>query len=326
MPSQPARSQVHVDSILTNISVAYIQAHSRFIAQQVFPVVPVSKQSDKFFRYQKDDWFRDEAQRRADATESAGSGYNLYDDRYACDVYAMHKDIGYQARANADAPLDLDSEAAEFVTQRMLLRQEISFVQDFFRAGVWGTDLTGTATGSQAGEFVKWSDYENSDPVENIEDGKEKMLRTTGLEANTLVLGYGVFRRFKNHPDVRDRIKYTSSSTVTPDMMAAMLDVDRILISSAIRATTPEGHSDPQYDFTHGGHALLCHTTSSPGLLTPSAGYTFAWDGVSGGLGLPVGVSTFYMEKIKADRVEAEAAWDNKVIAADLGYFMADVV
>lgn len=327
MPSQPSRSQVHLDAILSNISVAYIQAHSRYIAQQVFPVVPVGKQSDKFYTYDKDDWFRDEAQRRADATESAGSGYDLGTDQYSCDVFAMHKDIGYQARNNADSPINLDAEAAEFVTQRILLRQEIAFVNDFFTTGVWANERAGVASGETAGvSFRQWSDYANSDPIEDIEEGKEQVIRTTGLEANTLVLGYGVFRRFKNHPAIVDRIKYTSTSTVTPDMMAAMLDIDRVLVSSAIRATTPEGAATPAYDFTHGGHALLCHTTPSPGLLTPSAGYTFAWDGVSGGLGLPVGVSTFYLDKIKADRVEAEAAWDNKVISADLGYFMSDVV
>jgi hypothetical protein len=69
---QPTQNQVHVDAILTNISVAYFQQNQNFIATRVFPVVPVSKQSDKFFTYTKNDWFRDEAQRRADATESAG--------------------------------------------------------------------------------------------------------------------------------------------------------------------------------------------------------------------------------------------------------------
>jgi len=327
MPSQPSRSQVHIDAVLSNISVAYIQAHSRYIAQQVFPVVPVGKQSDKFFRYRKEDWFRDEARRRADATESAGSGYELDTDTYSCDVFAFHKDIGSQARANQDSPLDLDSEATEFVTQRMLLRQEMSFVNDYFRPGVWSTDWTGIESGTpDEGQFVKWSNYEDSDPVEDIEEGKELILKTTGLEANTLVMGYGVFRRFKQHPDVRDRVKYTSSSNVTPGMMAAMLEVDRVLISSAIRTTEPEGRENPEFDFTHGGNALLCHVASSPGLLTPSAGYTFAWDGISGGLGLPVGVSSFFMDELKADRIEAEAAWDNKVIGQDLAVFMGGVV
>lgn len=119
---QPTQNQVHVDAILTNISVAYMQKQDNFIASKVFPIVPVSKQSDKFFTYTKNDWFRDEAQRRADATESAGGGYGLSTDTYQADVYAFHKDIGDQTRANADAPINVDREATEFVTSRIALK------------------------------------------------------------------------------------------------------------------------------------------------------------------------------------------------------------
>jgi len=61
-------------------------------------------------------------------------------------------------------------------------------------------------------------------------------------------------------------------------------------------------------------------------LLVPSAGYIFTWDGVSGGLGQSVGVTSFRMEHLKAERFEAEAAWDNKIVASDLGYFFYNAV
>ena len=63
--AQPTPSDVHVDAILTNISVAYIQDQNYFIANKVFPSIPVEKQSDKYFKYTKGDWFRDEAAVRA---------------------------------------------------------------------------------------------------------------------------------------------------------------------------------------------------------------------------------------------------------------------
>ena len=66
---QPNSSNVHVDAVLTNISIAYMQDQSNFIASQVFPEVPVDKQSDKFFVFDKNSWFRDEAQKRAPGTE-----------------------------------------------------------------------------------------------------------------------------------------------------------------------------------------------------------------------------------------------------------------
>lgn len=318
---QPHVNNVHVDAILTNISVAYAQNAQNYIADKVFPIVPVDKKSDLFFKYNKNDWFRDEAQRRAGGTESAGSGYGLTTDSYSADVWAFHKDVDDQTIANSDAPLNPLREAAEFVANRLLLRREIQWTNDFFRTGVWGTDNTLGVAGGDA----QWSDYTSSDPIENLETAKESILSTTGLEANTLVLGYGAFRALKNHPDIIDRIKYTSSQTVTADMLARMLEVDRVLVAKAVKATNKEGAAEA-YGFAHGKGALLCHVAPTAGLMTPSAGYTFAWNGVSGGLGQTIGTSQFRMEHLKANRIESEIAFDNKVVGADLGYFFNNVV
>jgi hypothetical protein len=322
---QPTSSQVHVDAILTNISVAYMQRAENFIADKVFPVVPVDKQSDKYFTYDKNDWLRDEAQVRTDGTESVGSGYNISTATYYADVFAIHKDIGDQTRANADAPINVDREAAEFVTHRLLTRREIQFNADFMASGVWANTATGVASGASTGEFNQWDNFTDSDPIEDIEAGKAEILSVTGLEANTLVLGYDVFRSLKHHPDLVDRIKYTSSQTITEDMLARMFDIERVLVSKSIKATNAEGATGA-YSFTTGKNALLCHVASAPGLLTPSAGYTFQWTGVSQGLGATIGTSSFRLESLKATRVEAELAFDNKVVGEDLGYFWSGAV
>jgi hypothetical protein len=73
----PTAGDVHVNHFLSDLSVAYIQKQSSFIADKVFPVVPVEHQSDRYPVYNKDDWFRDEAQERAPGTESAGGGYEV---------------------------------------------------------------------------------------------------------------------------------------------------------------------------------------------------------------------------------------------------------
>ena len=313
---QPTSSQVHVDAILTNISVAYMQQADNFIATKVFPVVPVSKQSDKFFTYTKNDWFRDEAQRRADATESAGGGYNLSTDSYQADVYAFHKDIGDQTRANADAPINVDREATEFVTSRMLLKMETQFVSNFFTTSIWTTDSTPTNL---------WSDYTSSDPFGDIETGKRTILSPTGYEPNTLVLGYDTFIQLKNHPDLIDRIKYTSSQVLSESLMASLFGVPRVMVAKSLKATNNEGATGA-YAFNYGKNALLTYSAPSAGLLQPSGGYVMSWTGVSQGIGATIGVSRMRMEQFKADRIEAEVAFDMKVIGADLGYFFSACV
>lgn len=313
---QPTQSAVHVNRPLTMLSVAYAQAQSAFIADKVFPVVPVDKQSDLYYVYTKNDWFRDEAKPRGAGTESAGGGYNLSTASYKCDVFAFHKDIPDQVRANEDMPLNSDRDATEFVTNRLLLRREIQWATDFFTTSVWGTDLTPSNL---------WSDYAASDPIGDIRTGVRTVKVNTGFEPNTLVLGYDVFVKLQDHPDIVDRYKYTNSEVITEQMLARLFKVERVLVAGGVKATNVENET-AAYSFIHGKHALLCYTNARPGILQPSAGYIFSWRGVSAGSGYTIGTSKFRMEHLKSDRVEGEIAFDNKVIGSDLGYFFNGAV
>jgi hypothetical protein len=323
--AQPTTRQVHVDRPLTAMSVAYMQEQSDFIADQVFPVVPVDKQSDLYYVYDKNDWFRDEAADRAPGTESAGGGYNLSTTPYSCRVVAYHKDIDDQTRDNADDGIDLERDATEFSTHKILLRRERNWATNFFGTGIWGTDITGVASAPGAGQTIHWSNYTTSDPVTDIETGKRTIKINTGRTANTLVLGYDVFRFLKRHPTVRDQYKYVNSDVITAQMLARMFEVERVLVAGAVYATNDEGATGA-YDFVHGKRALLCHVAPRPGLLVPSAGYMFGWRGVSRGNGTTVAIKRFRMENLESDRVEAQAAYDPKVVGADLGYFWDAIV
>lgn len=323
---QPTYGDVHVDAILSNISTAYMSGadNNRYVADKVFPVIPVDKKTNKYYVYPKGDWFRDEAALRAPGTESVGSGYRLSTDSYSCDVFAFHKDIDDQTRSNADSQIDLDRDATLFITQRMLLRREIQWVTDFFTTGVWGTDWTGVAAAPTGNQFLQWNDA-NSDPVSNIEAMKTQMLSTTGYVPNTLTLGYQVFAQLKQHPAIYNRIKYTTAENITLDLLARLFELDRVFVASAVKNTANEGATNA-FSFVHGKAALLTYSAPNPGLMTPSAGYSFTWTGVSDGLGLNVGISSFPIPALRVQRVESQMAWDNKVVATDLGIFLASAI
>ena len=53
----PEPKDLHVDSILSNFSVQY--RNEDFIWRQVSPPVMVNKRSDKYFKYAKEDSFRE---------------------------------------------------------------------------------------------------------------------------------------------------------------------------------------------------------------------------------------------------------------------------
>ena len=322
---QPSINQVHVDAILTNASVAYIQSADNFIANRVFPIVPVDKQSNLYFKYTKEDWFRDDARLRADGAEAATSGYGLSTDSYYADVYAIKKAVGDQTMANFDNPLDPMRDAAKFTAQLILNRMEQQFVTDFITTGVWGTDYAGVAGSPSTNEFKQWSDLSNSDPIQDVETWKARILSTTGFEANKLVLGYDVYKTLRNHPDVIDRVKYTGNTVPDTAYLASLFGLEEVLVAKAVKNTATEGQTG-SFSFAFGKSAILVHAPANPGLLTPSAGYSFQWRGVSEGLGLTVGTKQYRVEQNAATYIESQIAFDNKVVAADLGVFAGTVV
>lgn len=230
MPVQPDSRSLHISAPLTNLSTAYIQSTDAYIADQIFPVVPVQKQGDLFYRYKKDDWFRSAAGVRAPATESVGSGYELDTDSYYAPVYAFHKDIDDQTVANADSMFNLDSDAVNFVTRNLLIKRDRIFVNTYMKTGVWGVDRAGVASGPTGTQFIQF-DQSGSTPIEQFQADIVAMEELTGLRPNVLVLGARVINPLLNHAEVLDRIKYTQRGVASPDLLASLFGVDRYLDS-----------------------------------------------------------------------------------------------
>jgi hypothetical protein len=327
---QPTQGDVHVNAPLTNISVAFIQNQTDFIASTVFPNIPVLKQSDRYFTYPKEYWFRTEAALRGVSAESAGSGYAIDNTpSYYCDVWAVHKDVDDQIRANTDNPLDADRDSTLFVTQQLLLKRDLDWAASYFVTGIWGQDTAGDASSPSwpAGTYF-WDDYTNGDPMIDIAKASTAMQKQTGFRPNVLVLGPEVYTALRNHPKVLDRIKYTQRGIVTTELLAALFDVDRIVVANAVKNTGTEGQTQTaaNYSFVFGKSALLLYSNPTPSILTPSAGYTFTWTGLFGGLGMGMRINRFRLEWLKSDRVEGEMSYNMKVIAPELGWYFDSVV
>lgn len=325
----PTPGDVHVNTPLTNISIAYLQSAENFVAQRVFPNIPVTKQSDRYYTYERGEFNRDEAEERAPGTESAGGGYTLDNTpTYFCKVYAFHKDIPDQLRGNADAVLNLDNEATEYVTHKALIKREKLFVAKYFTSGIWAVDIDGVASGPGAGEVLHWS-LDTGDPIKDIRTGRTNRLQDTGFEPNTLVLGKPVYDAIIDHPDIVDRIKYgqTPGAPAIANLEALMklFELERIFVMKAIENTATEGQT-ASHAFIGGKHALLCYVAPSPGIMTPSAGYTFSWTGWMGAGAEGNRIKRFRIEKIESDRVEGQMAFDQKLVAADCGYFFNGIV
>lgn len=327
---QPVVADVHVSAALTTIATAYFQTEDAYVADKVFPMVPVQHQTDVYFVWSKADFFRDEAQQRADATESAGTGVNLTTATYAAKVWALHQDIGSQVRANADPAVDLDAVSTRMLMQKLLIRRDRIFMSTYMASNVWGTTATGTAGGTPGTTTPPlWSDDANGDPFTDIAYAQTTILQNTGFMPNTLLLSWPVYQALRKHPLVIDRIKYTNpafAGTITPMLLAQAFAIERVIVSRAVYNSAAENQT-ASMSFVAGSNALLCYSAPQPGLMVPSAGYTFGWSGFTGlnNLGVRAAQIAMPWKGLGTIRNECEMAFDMQIVGSDLGFYWSSI-
>lgn len=307
---QPAVNEVHVDAVLTQMSVAYRNAE--YIGPSLVPRVQVTKRSDVFFIYDKAN-LRRQATKRAPGGSGGRSGYGLSTDNYSVETYTQEHVVPDEIRDNADNPLDPDRDGVNFATDILDLEYEMQAASMIETSGNWTTNVTLSGTS-------QWSDYDDSDPLSNMMTAHETVLKQIARRANTLQMSFEVFTKLALHPDLIDRVKYTGTqerpAMVTAAMMAALFMVDQVLVGTAVKNTAKEGQTDSM-SFVWSKHAWLGFVAPAPALTTPSAAYAFTIGRQS---------DRYRENPIKSDIIRVEEAWDIEKVESGAGYRFIDAV
>lgn len=325
--TNPTAGDVHVNRPLTNFSQKFLQDQSAFVATRAFPNIPVVHQSDLYYTFDKDDFFRDEAEERADGAESAGGGFTLSTDPYFCRVYAYHKDVTDRQRANQDSPVQLDNSAAQYVTQKLMIRRERLFVSKFIGTGIWATDVTGVASAPTSGQFLKWS-ASGSDPIADVRLGKRTVQGLTGFRPNKMIVGREAFDTLLDNDAILARITGGANNNVPAQVMkqlvTQLLELDEIFVMDAIANTSLKGAATQTKAFIGGDNALLYYAPNSVALNEPTAAAQFSWTGLLGNTENGMRIKRFRMEQNEADRIEGQMSFDYRKTSSELGYFFSD--
>lgn len=321
MPTtSPTAGDVHVNRPLTNFSQKYIQRDETFVGLRGMPNLPVQHQSDLYYIFDKDDFFRDKAEKRADGAESSGGAFDLSTASFTADVYAHHKDVTDRQRANQDPAVNLDRSATQYVTQQLMLRREVRFAATFLAQSIWTTDFTPT---------TKW-DAATGTPLAEIRTGKRTIQLNTGFRPNKAIMGRQCYDTLLDNADILARINGGATvqlpALVLRRRLEELLELDQILVADAIRTTTAKGASTTTRAFIGStDDMLLYYAPDVASIDEPTAGIQFSWSGAFGNTSAGMRVKRFRMENLAADRVEGEMAFAYVVTAADLGYYIYDV-
>ncbi|QNN99844.1 hypothetical protein P67b_00085 [Ruegeria phage Tedan] len=321
----PTAGDVHVNTPLTNFSQMYLQSEDAFVAMDAWPNLPSQMQSDLYYEFDRADFYRDEAQERADGTESAGSGFRLATNPFFTRVWALHKDVTDRQRINQDTPVRLDQSATRFVTHKLLIRRERIMTTNLFSANLW---FNGTSSAS-AGQDVDWSD-DASDPIKDIRDAIRGVHQLTGYRPNKALIGRETYDTLLDNDAILSRITGGATTAqpaqVMRQLLAALFELDTIYVMDSVVNTATKTNTDtPLNDdesnsFIGGDQMLVYYAPDGVGLEEPTAGMQFSWTGLLGNTGNGMRIKRFRMEAREADRVEGQMAFDFKLTSGALGH------
>jgi hypothetical protein len=309
------RGNIHVSTPLSNVAVAYRNAN--YIADRILPAVPVAKQADLYYNFNKEAFFLydDIRGNRNPAKEvvSWSTGTNAF----YCDKHSLKDVVTDDDRANADAVIDPETTTVEALTDMIKLRREYDVASALFSATTF-SGYTAALSGTD-----QWSDLANSDPVGKLSDVKTLVRQEIGLVPNTLVIGDAVYQKLLQHPDIIERIKYSQLGVPTESLLATILGFNTLLVGSSLYNGAVEGQTVDLADIW-GKYALACYI--APGnatLKTPTLGFLPTWK-LNGGL--TGEVKKYRDEAIAGDWIEVTMAYDIIVSCAPAGYLLSAAI
>ena len=173
----PTTDGIHVDAALSEIAIAY--KNKTFIADRVLPLVPVDKQSDKYYVWDKGSWLTNQVEKRTPGDTYPEGRMKLSTDEYFADIYHLGYPIPWEDKKNQDKAVELEITGAEWLAHQFMLNREVQIAASVFVTAVWDNNPTVGA------DFVAWDDYNNSDPPDDIDTYRDTVLQNTGVLPNT---------------------------------------------------------------------------------------------------------------------------------------------
>jgi hypothetical protein len=300
----PRTSQIHVDKLLSNVSVRY--QTKELIALRVFPQVSVKKDSDLYRIYDRN--FKLPETRRSNRGLANEHQFNVSTATYALEKHALKDYVSDDDMDNFDLA-NLRADTTEELTDVILRRLEKS-VADLFTTTNWSLNVSlAAANAFNANTTV-------SNPIPIYDTAATTIINNSGLKPNFGILPRDGFVACKNHISVLDRVKYTSRE-MTPGMLGALFDLPELLIANGAYDTAADGIAATIVQF-YGDVSFVGYKPPRASPKAPSSGYIFMKASPS--------VRRWRVEERESEAIEVQKKYQAKVVASLSGYLIKDIV
>jgi hypothetical protein len=259
---------VHIDATLSEMAIGY--RPEGFIADMVFPIVNVNKQSDHYVVWSRADRTRAHDTTRAPGAQAKRIYESVSSGTYFAKNYALKAPVPLEDMKNADPIFvdNLNEGKAQLVLDGLLLDWEIRLANQ-------------VTSGSNVGTYVAvasaWTGT-GADPIADLNTMIDNVHYSTGVRPNKIVMGLQAWQPFRRHSTVRNLIFGTNNGGgfASRQQTADLFEVDEILVGGAFQNANAEGLGE-NLSLIWDDHVLVYHAPATPSKERPSLGYSFRW-------------------------------------------------
>jgi hypothetical protein len=295
----PLRNQLHVDQLLSNVSIQY--KNNEFIWSKVFPIVSVKKDSDLYRVYDRANLKSPETKRAPKAAANEGN-FGFSTSSYRLEKHALVEYVGDDEAEQNDQD-SLEAIATEYVTEQLEKRKELMTEALFVKAN-WSLNVS-LASGAAFSDNTT-----TSNPILVFDTGAATLIANGSMAHNFGIIPHAKYLNIKNHVSVLDRVKYTSAD-IGEGAVASLLGIPELLVPKAVKDTAADGVAAAITPIW--SNCFIGYKAPAPSNRSVSCGYSFQ---------KPAEVRKFRDEKRKATAIEVEINFKPQVVASLTGYLI----
>lgn len=311
---------LHTDEALSNIMVG--RRPVGFIADQLIPVIPVSKQSDFYYKsnYLEALAYVPDLDRRSKFAESREVYWSVSSDNYFAQNFALGTKWSTEDIVNADDPIKFRARSARHVTDRLMISYEARIAAlANVSTNVYTTTHVATA----------WSNTTGSRVFDDLMNYKESFRVQTTLTPNTLIVPEEAMTYVRRNDQIRDILFGDRGGVATDDQIAALIGVGKILVpkimvntagvlETKIGSGTKAAVWQKKAFFAYVGD--LRSEEEQDTWIT-----AFRWTNPE--FGVPFAIRTFGVKgETRSEKVEASYYQAEKVVSSELGYAVDSII
>ncbi len=287
-----------------------------FVGGEIFPFFDTRLQRANFTKVPVESLLRNVNTRRSSRGHYSQDDQDLEQDNYSCEEHGHEQLVDDRDRAIYAYAVEAERLAAERALAVVMRDHERQIADAAFDTAVFTGALTGAGTAA-------WSNKTSATPIKDIHDALIAVRNNCGMMANAIVMSWELFIELQTIDEITDRLKHWGGDDPkqhTPQALASLFNVDRIIIGGAVKNTAGKSLDASISGIYPNDKILIAKLCTSGDLREPCLGRTFHFveDGSSQG----VTVEQYRDEARRADIIRARMDYDVKTIHSVCGYLM----